>query len=234
LFYPAWAQLLYSVQTGHVGFEKVYGVPIFEYLSKNPEQARLFDQTMVGVHGRETVPMLEAYDLSGIRVLADIGGGNGSVITAILSRYPEMRGVLFDLPNVVDRAKAGIEAAGLADRCQVIGGDFFQPVIPAADAYLMRHIIHDWDDDKSIRILQNVRRAIAKDGRVLVVESVIPTGNDPSFGKLLDLAMLVLPGGQERTQEEYRKLYASAGLRLTRVVPATAEVCVIEGRLDLS
>lgn len=232
IFYHAWAELLYSVQTGNVAFEKVYGLPLFEYLSTHPELARLFDETMVGVHGRETAAMLAVYDFSDLRVLADIGGGNGSVLTTVLQRYPDMRGILFDLPGVAERARVNIEAAGLANRCRVVGGSFFDSVPGAADAYLLRHIIHDWDDEKATRILGNVHRALAPGGKLLVVESVVPPGNDPSFAKLLDLAMLVLPGGEERTEEEYRQLYEAAGFRLTRIVPTAAGVSIMEGRKD--
>jgi hypothetical protein len=230
--YHAFGQLLYSVQTGKVAFDKLYGMPVFDFLQKYPEQAKIFDEAMVGVHGRETAAMLDAYDFSGIRVLADIGGGNGNVLTAVLRKHPAMRGILFDLPAVAERAKGNIQAVGLGERCQVIGGTFFESVPKGADAYSLRHIIHDWDDEKSTTILKNIHRAMGPDGRLLVVESVIPPGNDPSFGKLLDLAMLVIPGGQERTEEEYRRLYKAAGFRLTRIVPTTAEISVIEGKKE--
>lgn len=230
LFYPAWGELLYSVQTGGTAFEKVYGQPVFDYLSQNPAQARLFDETMGGVHGPETAAMLDAYDFSGVRVLADIGGGNGSVLTAVLKQHPALRGILFDLPGVVERAKVNLQAAGLASRCQVVGGSFFESVPEGADAYLLRHIIHDWDDERATAILRNVHRAMDASGKLLVVENVIPPGNEPSFGKLLDLTMLVIPGGEERTEEEYRRLYGAAGFHLTRIVPTKAEVRVIEGR----
>jgi hypothetical protein len=228
--YQAWGELLYSVQTGKVAFEKVYEMPVFDFLSRNLEQAKVFDAAMVGVHGRETTAMTDAYDFSGIDVLADIGGGNGSLLTTVLRKHPAMRGILYDLSGVAERARANLQAAGLAGRCQVIGGSFFDSVPTGADAYLMRHIIHDWDDEKAIRILGNVRTAIAEPGRLLVVEGVIEPGNGPSFGKLLDLTMLTIPGGKERTEEEFRKLYAAAGFELTRIVPTRAEVCVIEGR----
>ena len=228
--YRSWGDVLYSVQTGKPAFDKLYGMPVFEFLSKNPEQATVFDAAMVGVHGRETAAMTDAYDLSGVAVLADIGGGNGSLLTTVLQKYPTMRGMLYDLPGVTERARANLRAAGLADRCQVIGGNFFESVPGGADAYLMRHIIHDWDDDRASMILRNIHRALGKEGRLLVVEGVIPPGNDASFGKLLDLTMLVIPGGKERTEEEYRKLYEACGFRLTRIVPTRAEVSVIEGR----
>lgn len=228
--YRAWGDLLFSVQTGKPAFDKLYGMPVFDFLSKNPEQAKVFDAAMVGVHGRETAAMLDAYDFSDIGTLADIGGGNGSLVTTVLNRHTAIRGILYDMPSVIERAKGNLQAAGLAERCKVVGGNFFESVPTGADAYLMRHIIHDWDDEKATSILQNVHRAMGTNGRLLVVEGVIPPGNDPSFGKLLDLTMLVIPGGKERTEEEYRKLFKAGGFRLTRIVPTKAEVSVIEGK----
>jgi hypothetical protein len=227
--YRAWGELLYSVQTGRSAFEKVYGTPVFDYFSKHPETGKLFDQAMTGVHGRETEAMLEAYDFTGVGTLADIGGGNGSVLTAILRRHPAMHGILFDLPGVVGRAKANIEAVGLGGRCQVAAGDFFEAVPAGAEIYLLRHIIHDWDDDKSQAILRHCRRAMGHGGKLLVVEGVVPPGNEPSVSKFFDLAMMVLPGGMERTADEYRQLFEAAGFRLTRIVPTRTWVSVIEG-----
>jgi hypothetical protein len=227
--YRAWGELLYSVQTGESAFKKLHGKPIFDYFSENPDTGKLFDQAMTGVHGRETEAMLEAYDFTGIKRLADIGGGNGSVITAILKKYPAMQGILFDLPGVVERAKANIEAAGLKGRCQVVAGNVFEGVPAGADAYLMRHIIHDWDDDESLTILRNCRQAMSQGGKLLVVEGVVPHGNEPSISKFFDLAMMVLPGGMERTEEEYRQLFEAAGFRLTEIVPTRTWVNVIVG-----
>jgi ubiquinone/menaquinone biosynthesis C-methylase UbiE len=227
--YRAWGELLYSVKTGKPAFDKVFGQPVFEFLSEHPEQAAIFDKAMVGVHGRETSAILDAYDFSALSSVADIGGGNGSNLTGLLQRYPKLHGTLFDLPGVIGRAGKNIEKAGLADRIHCIDGDFFESVPGGADAYFMRHIIHDWDDEKALRILENIRRVITEHGRLLVVESVIPPGNDPFFGKLLDVTMLVIPGGQERTEEEYRTLFGKAGFRLSRIVPTQAEVSVIEG-----
>lgn len=228
--FKAWGELLYSIQTGKTSFDKLYGMPIFDFLSQNLEQAKVFDAAMVGVHGRETAAMTDAYDFSEIGVLADVGGGNGSLLSFVLKASPNLKGMLYDLPGVVERAKAGLQAAGLADRCEVIGGSFFESIPEGADAYLMRHIIHDWDDEKSLTILRNVHRAMRPDARLLVVEGVIPPGNDPSFSKLLDLTMLTLPGGKERTEEEYRTLFRAGGFELTRIVPTAAEISVIEGK----
>jgi hypothetical protein len=174
--------------------------------------------------------MTDAYDFSGIGVLADIGGGNGSVLTGVLSRFPGLRGLLYDLPGVAERGRDNIRAAGLADRCQVVGGSFFESVPAGADAYLLRHIIHDWDDAQALIILRNIHKVLDSSGRLLVIEGVIPSGNEPFFGKLLDLTMLAIPGGRERTADEYRALFGAAGFTLTRIVPTSSEVSVIEGK----
>jgi SAM-dependent methyltransferase len=228
--YRAWSDLLYSIRTGQTAFDQLYGMPLFDYLSQHPEQAQVFDEAMVGVHGRETAAMLDAYDFSGIGVLADVGGGNGSLLTAVLQNYPTMQGLLYDLPGVAERARGRIEAAGLLGRCQVVCGNFFEAVPRGADAYLLRHVIHDWDDAKSLAILRNVHQVMGPAGKLLLVEGVVPPGNAPSFSKLLDLNMLVVPGGKERTEAEYQHLSRAAGFHLERIVPTQAEVCVIEGR----
>jgi len=228
--YKAWGELLYSVETGKIAFDKLYGMPCFDFLSQNVEQARVFDAAMVGGHGRETSAMTDAYDFSGIKVLADIGGGNGSLLASVLQKHPSLRGLLYDLPGVVERAKESLKTSGVADRCEIVGGSFFESVPAGADAYLMRHIIHDWDDEKSLTILRNVHRAMSSTGRLLLVEGVILPGNEPCFGKLLDLTMLTIPGGKERTSAEYKTLFEAAGFDLTRIVPTAAEVSIIEGR----
>jgi SAM-dependent methyltransferase len=226
--FRAYGDLLYSVRTGKPAFDHIYGEPIFDYLGKHPESAKTFDAAMSSIHGRETQSILDAYDFSGIGELCDVGGGNGSVLIATLKRYPAMRGVLFDLPRVIERARPAIAAAGLADRCRLGAGNFFESIYAGADAYFFRHIIHDWDDEKSTSILKNCCSALKHGGKILVVESVVPPGNEPFFGKDLDLTMLVMPGGMERTEDEYRRLFAGAGLRLARIVRSPTEMCVLE------
>lgn len=227
--FRAWGEIDYSIRTGKTAFEKVFGKPIFDYLGEHPDKARIFDGAMVGVHGREANAILKAYDFSGIEVIADIGGGNGSQLTQILKKHTAMKGILFDLPHVVERAKPLIESAGVADRCELISGSFFDAVPKGADAYIMRHIIHDWDDEQALAILRNCHQAMAPGGRLLVVESVIPAGNQPFLGKFLDLVMLTIPGGKERTEDEYRSLFGKAGFELRQVVPTASEVSVIVG-----
>ncbi|QEF98372.1 Multifunctional cyclase-dehydratase-3-O-methyl transferase TcmN [Stieleria maiorica] len=225
----AWGNLADAVQTGDNAYEKVVGQPIFEHLAQHPEKAQIFDAAMTGIHGRETSAILDAYDFAGIDTLADIGGGNGSKLTAILQKYPQMNGILFDLEHVISRARPQIEAAGVLDRCQLISGDFFHSVPGGADAYVMRHIIHDWDDDRARTILKHCHSVMAPGNKLLVVESVIPPGNDPFMGKFLDLTMMLIPGGKERTADEYRSLYDDSGFDLVRIVPTGTEVSVIEG-----
>ena len=140
-----------------------------------------------------------------------------------------MKGILFDLPHVIGRAKDPIDAVGLADRCELVSGNFFESIPQGADAYMMRHIIHDWDDDKSLTILRNCHQAMSSSSRLLVVESVIPPGNEPFGGKFLDLVMMLIPGGKERTEDEYRMLFDEAGFKLTRIVPTSTEVSIVEG-----
>jgi hypothetical protein len=227
--YRAWGELLYSLRTGKPSFDHLFGKPIFDYLAEHPEQARTFDDAMTGVHGAETRLMLDAYDFSKFGTLVDVGGGNGSLLCEVLQRHPSLKGVLFDRADVVENARANLRRAELEQRCTAVAGSFFESVPEGGDAYLMRHIIHDWDDAQALTILRNCRRAMKPRAKLLLVESVIPSGNDPFFGKLLDLTMLVLPGGQERTEAEYRRLFEAAGFRLARVVPTAQEVSVLEG-----
>ena len=226
--YRAWGELLYCVQTGKTAFDHIFGKPVFDYLAEHPDKAKIFDEAMTGIHGAETQSMLDAYDFTGIGTLIDVGGGNGSLLCQVLQKYPLMKGILYDLPGVVARAKDRIQVAGMAQRCQTIAGNFFEKVPPGGDAYLMRHIIHDWTDDQCRHILGNFHKVMTPAARLLIVESVIPPGNEPFFGKFLDLTMLAIPGGKERTAEEYRDLLASAGFRLTRIVPTSGEINVIE------
>ena len=224
-----WDDLFETVRTGETAFDRLYGRPLFAYLGDHPEQAQTFDAAMTGFSRRAMWAVLDAYDLSGVAALADVGGGLGTNLAAALGRYPAMQGLLFDRPHVVARARPVLEAAGVSDRCAVEGGDFFEAAPGGADAYLLGHILHDWDDAKAGLILDNLRRAMPAGARLLLVEYVLPEGDGASFGKLLDLHMMVLLGGQERTEAEYRRLFAAHGFRLTRVVPTAGDVSVVEG-----
>jgi SAM-dependent methyltransferase len=226
--YRSWGGLMFSVETGSAAFDNVFGKPFFHYMNANPDRWRIYNDAMTEIHDSETIPVLDAYDFSTFRTVVDIGGGNGLALAAILRRHPDIRGVLFDLPSVTERAEKVLEGCVESDRVRFVGGDFFNSVPHSGDAYLLRHVIHDWDDEEAVSILRNCRDAMQPGGRVLVVETVVPPGNEPCFGKWLDLMMLVV-GGRERTKEEYAALFSAAGLRLTRVVPTVHEVSVMEG-----
>lgn len=226
-FYQSWGKLLHSVRTGAPGFQQEFGMPFFQYMTEHPDRHAIYDTAMM-VHGiAETEPMLDACDFSAFGTVADIGGGNGRMLSAILTRHPAVEGVLFDLPAVADRSRTAVAEMGLSDRCRVVGGDFFSAV-PAADAYVMRHVLHDWDDAEAVTILRNCREAMNPGGRILVVETVIPPLDTPCFGKWLDLMMIIV-GGRERTEEQYRHLFARAGFKLSRIIPTAHEVSIIEG-----
>jgi hypothetical protein len=228
--FAGWDGLHHVVKTGEPAFQKVYGQTMFDYIGTHPDLAPIFDAGMTSFHGYETDAMLDAYDFSGISILADIGGGNGSLLGVVLQRYPQMKGILFDLGHVCGRARAGLHKLGLEDRCLVQEGSFFEFVPPGADAYLMRHIIHDWTDEQSVQILSNCRKVIPPHGRILLVEFAVSSANQPSLGKDADMIMLAFPGGMERTEEEYRELFEKSGFQLTKVTPTKSAVSVIEAR----
>lgn len=225
-----WDGLHHSVLTGEAGFTKIFGQPLFDYLGTHPEVAPIFDAAMVAIHGHETPAMLNAYDFSSTSVLADIGGGNGSLIAATLPRFPKLKGILFELEHVIRRARENLKAHGVGDRCSLVAGNFFESLPSGADTYLFRHIIHDWSDEQSVQILKNCRKVIPDGGRLLIIEAVVPTGNEPSAAKDFDIVMLVLPGGLERTEEEYRMLLQEAGFQLSSVIPTTSAVSIVEGK----
>jgi hypothetical protein len=228
--FAAWDGLHHSIQTGEPGFNKVFGQPVFGYIAAHPDLGAVFDAGMTSINYYETAAMLDACDFTGIGVLADIGGGNGSLISAVLARYPDMKGLLFDLGHVAARAKDNIKTSGLTGRCTVIEGSFFETIPAGADAYLFRHIIHDWTDEQSIQILGNCRKAISANGRLLIADCVVPAGNAPSIAKDYDITMLTFPGGRERTEAEFRWLLKASGFELISITPTTTMISVVEGK----
>jgi SAM-dependent methyltransferase len=226
--YHAWGSLIHSVKSGKPAFNGVYGSPLFEYLQSNSAAAATFNDAMTDFTRQAALACALAYDFSGIRSAVDIGGGHGALIATILRCYPLMTGVLFDSAAVLQDVVRKFKAGGIEDRCLAVPGDFFESIPPGSDAYLMKNVLHDWDDDSAVRILQNCRRALRHDSKLLVIEVVLGTTED-SFENLLDLNMLVMSGGHERTEVEYRRLFKNGGFELTKITPTAASLSVIEG-----
>jgi hypothetical protein len=222
--------IMHSLRTGKSGFEAAHGVPVFDYIGQFPEEAALLSEAMNGFHGEEPPQVAAAYDFSPFEKIVDIGGATGNMLSAILARYPEPRGILFDMPHVVRDAPQFLTSRSVADRVTIEAGNFFQSVPAGGDAYVLSHIIHDWSEDQCLTILGNVRKAMKPDGRLLIVEMVLPDGDEPHPGKILDIVMLVMPGGQERTKAEYATLLEKADFKLTRIVSTNSAVSVVEAR----
>jgi hypothetical protein len=214
--------------------EYIYGKPAFEAINENPEIAYDFNTAMTCLSHQLAPAVLDAYDFSGINTLMDIAGGHGAVLCEILTRYPEMKGILFDVENVVQEAKCLLCERKMEQRCVAIAGNFFEQIPPGADAYYMQHIIHDWDDEQALKILRNVRKAMQgyTERKLIVVDCVLPENSEPNMAKLLDLEMMLMPGGRERTEREWRELFAKAGFQITRIVPTRSANSVIEAKLQ--
>ncbi|WP_020123726.1 methyltransferase [Streptomyces canus] len=217
LLYPAWGEMAHSIRTGEEAFTKAFGEPVWQYHADRSEANDLMNQVM----SRESEVMIDdmvaAYDFSSFGTVVDVGGGEGALIAGVLAATPGVRGIVFDQPHVVSNAL--LRSAGLADRAKVVGGDFFDSVPGGGDAYILKWVLHDWNDENCIEILTSVRAAIPTGGTLLVAESVIEPGNDPAASKILDMVMLVLNGGQERTREQFETLLGRAGFHVKRVLP---------------
>jgi hypothetical protein len=226
--YAAWGELLHSLRTGEPGFDRALGMPFWEFFSRNPERARIFDQAMVALSHAVIETVLDVSDFSGVKTVVDVGGGQGGLLLHLLRAHPEMQGVLYDRAAVVEGARKEIEAAGLAGRCRAQAGDFFESVPDGADRYLLKLVIHDWPDELAIRILRACRRAMHAASRLVLIEAVVPEGAAPHPSRLLDLSMLAVTGGRERTAAEYEALLAAADLRRVRVAPTLGPMSLIE------
>jgi hypothetical protein len=228
---PGWSRALEALpaavrKTGTTAWDVAHCTPIFTYLSAHPDEATVFQSAMTMFSGAEAAAVTDAYDFGGIGTLVDVGGSQGVLLASILHATPSMRGVLFDLPVMVEGAAELFAAHGVADRATVVGGDFFESV-PTGDAHILKHILHDWDDEHCVAILRSSRNATVEGGRLLVIEEALPPGNAPSPGKILDLFMLMV-GGRERTQAEYGALFEQAGYELKRIIPTATPLHVIE------
>lgn len=224
--YLAFAELGHSVRTGLPAFEKVFGKPRFDWLADHPDEAALFQHAMISLSQGSNEAVAAAYDFGPFARIVDVGGGHGQLLSEILNRHPHLSGVLFDLPAGVQMARA--RAENFRPQTEFSAGSFFDKVPTGADAYILKKVIHDWNDEQAARILRNCRDAMKPHGRVLVAETIIPPGNEPTTIKLIDAAMLVVTGGVERTEAEYAALFATAGLRLERVIPTGQPISILE------
>jgi hypothetical protein len=230
----SWKELEYCVRTGEPAFRRTAKhADAFEMIASDPEMLAIFDEAMATFAPHTSAAVASAYDFSAFGTVADVGGGNGAILVGILKAYPKLRGIVFDQPHVADRAREHIKAAGMADRMQVVAGSFFETIVPGADAYLLKHVIHDWNDERAAAILKNCRAAMPSHGKLLIIEGVYPPRIDTSpesrGAAANDVNMLVATGGRQRSEAEFRDLLAATGFRLTRIVPTAARVCIIEG-----
>jgi len=223
-----WEQLEYCVKTGKTAIDKVYGIPIFEYFKQHPNEAQVFNDAMSSYSMMDSPAVANAYSFEGIHSIVDVAGGHGLLLAKILERNPGMRGTLYDLPEVMEGAKNGA-LKNVMDRCTLQSGDMFSAVPAGADAYIMKHIIHDWPDDRCVSILRACRKSVNAVGKLLVVDSVIQPGNDFAPGKFLDLQMLIAAGGRERTEKQFREIFEASGWKLNRVIPTTVPDSIVEG-----
>lgn len=227
--YKAWGQLCKSVRTGHPGFRRVFGSEMFEFLERNSDAGNIFNLAMTDFSAFVAHAVLLSYDFSKIKSILDVGGGYGKLLTSILEVYPDLQGVLVDLPAVISIASEYIESLACHDRCAAVAGNFLESLPLGADLYLLSGVVHDWGNQEAERILKNCRNAMRSNGTVLVVECIVPEGNEPSFSKLLDLNMMVMTGGRERTEREFRELFEAAGLTLNRIIQTVSPLSILEG-----
>jgi hypothetical protein len=228
LDWDAWGHLWHSVKMGEPAFQHVHGMDPFAYFQRHPEMGNIFDEAMTEFVTENGVAVTTAYDFTLFTTIVDVGGGHGALMGAVLQASPTARGIIFELPSVIEGARKTMEAMGLLPRCDCVAGDFFVSVPAGGDAYILASIIHDWDTERSVELLKNCHRSMAKHAKLLPVEMVIPPGDVPFFGMWLDLEMLVCFGGRERTEAEYQTLLATAGFRLTRIVPTHTPSSIIE------
>jgi SAM-dependent methyltransferase len=222
------ADSLETMKTNESAFRRVIGSEAFDYLATHPRDGEIVNEAMSALGQAAAAAVPFAYDFRSLRKIVDVGGGHGTLMSAILRFHRHLTGIVFDLPHVVENARTALTNAGVADRCEIAAGDFFESVPPGGDAYILSSIVHDWERDRAIAILRNCRQAMTPDGRVLLIELVIPGPNEPHVGKIMDFVMLVLLGGQERTEQEYADLLGEAGYRLNRVIPTLSPMSIVE------
>ncbi len=225
------SNLEYAVRSGNDAFTDMYGKPTYEYLKDHPKEYALFDKSMSNLSDLSMAPILNAYDFSAFSRITDIGGGEGYLLANILHYHPNSNGILFDTPEALEKAPEMLARHQVAQRVQTVEGDFFNSVPGSCDLYILKNIIHNWNDEKAIQLLENIHHAIGSDGRVLIIEMVVPAGNKPSLAKLLDIQMMAtMPGGKERSWKEYQVLLEKSGFILNRIIPTIAPLSLIEAR----
>jgi hypothetical protein len=228
--FRAWGNLLHSIKTGGSAFENLVGMDVWEYFLKNPEDGKIFEQAMTNITGSQIEAIMASYDFSELSLVVDVGGGQGSLLISILKTYPELQGILFDTPTVIESFKSRLQTdSDTSNRCKAVAGDFFESVPSGGAAYLMKFIIHDWDDENAIAILKRCYQAMPENSKLLLFETIIPPGNEPFFGKFLDINMLVMTtGGRERTEAEYQTLLQASGFQLNRIISTPSPLSIIE------
>jgi SAM-dependent methyltransferase len=226
--YKTWNQFPETLRTGETSFDLAFGEPFFDHLQTNAERAANYNDVMTDHSTMNSSQVAQSYDFSQFNTLMDVGGGHGFLLAEILKATPALKGIVFDMPGVSLESGNQFEKSGLSDRASIIEGSFFETLPRDADGIIMKSIIHDWNDEKSRRILENCRDAVGPNGKVLLVEFVLPEANMPGFANLLDLEMLAISGGQERSEREFRDLFDSAGLRLSRVYPTRSGQSILE------
>ncbi len=224
-----WGEILHTVVTGENSFDRIFGAGFFEYLSKNTEASEIFNTSMTARSESEVAAVLAVYSFVGASKIVDVGGGEGTLIAAILKSYPETHGILFDVPSVIESSRHLMQAQGVSARCSLVGGDFFAAIPPGGDCYIFHRVIHNWHDESATSILRNCRSVMPDNGKLIIADGIVPPGNAPSYTKLLDIHMMLTFEALQRTEDEFRSLLADAGFKLNRVLPTQAGVSVIEG-----
>ncbi|MEZ5343962.1 MAG: methyltransferase [Pyrinomonadaceae bacterium] len=228
IHYESWGNLMHSVKTGEIAFDNKFGMNVWEYFEQDREKAANFNKYMSNNAVQLNDAVSSGYDFSEAKTIVDVAGGFGGMISAVLLENPKLEGILFDAPSVIEGGKEFLAEKGLSERCETIGGDFFEAVPEGGDIYTMRWIIHDWDEKRSLKILENIRRVIPEHGKLLLVESIVPEDSQPHFSKFMDLIMLTMTGGRERTKKEYESLLKKAGFRVERIIETESFISIIE------
>lgn len=231
LIYPVFGQMLQSLQTGQSGFQLLHGMELYDYWQTNPEAAKILNEGITNISATENEIILGTYDFSSLGTIVDIAGGEGSLLAKILHKHPNMKGILFEQPHLIEIGKQLLTETGVIERCEFQGGNCFASVPEGGDAYLVKHVFQNWQDEQVIAVLQNCYKAMKDSAKLLVIEAVIPLGNTPFKQKFRDLSLFVFaPNGKERTEQEWKDVFKAGGFELTAIIPTELELSIIEGQ----